>query len=1035
VKRIGRSIIALVLLLGWWGCAFGLNAALDIDQYAHTAWKSSEGFARGSIQSIAQTPDGYLWLGTNFGLLRFDGVRSVPWRPPKGTFIPDSHIRMLLGARDGTLWIGTWAGLASWKGNNLTRYPQLNGWFINGLLQDRQGNVWASAQALTNPFAKLCAISDVGVQCAGDDGRFGRWITSLHEDSRGNLWVQAQTGLWHWQPGAPRLQPLPVATHDSLQGIADGDSGALLIITQGGIAGLTDKATMSPVAALSAMRPSRLLRDRDGGLWVGTHENGLLHVHDGRTDKFQAFDGLSGGNIQRIFEDREGNIWVCTAAGLDRFRDVTVATYTSRQGLSSSSIASVFGSRDGSIWISTSGGLNHWKGGEITVYSDVLERSLDASTRTKRIKGLPRGDASLFEDHAGRLWLGARGGVGYLEDDRYVAVVAADPRTSIVAAITEDKTGDVWFTDTAYGLTRVSQKQDVQRYSWQALHLRSAVSSLAADPRSGGLWLGLSTGGIAQFLDGRILASYSAADGLANGRVNGLRANPNGALWVSAEGGLSRLKSGRISTLDSRSGLPCDSVGWMIEDDAGAAWIKTSCGLARIDRGDLESWETAVDRGSGRKIHATVIGDSEGFTGSDFGTSYNPEVAKDGDGRLWFYNVIGVGVVNPRALVHNRYPPPVHIEELIADRKIYKMLVPLRLPPLVRDLQIDYTALSLVAPEKVKFRYVLEGRDRDWQNVGARRQAFYSDLPPGNYRFHVIASNNSGVWNEQGDTLEFSITPAYWQTIWFKMICVVAFLGLLWTLYQVRLRQVARAFELGLEARVAERTRIARELHDTLLQSFQGVLLRFQTAVRLLPARPAEAKQVLESTMDQAEAAVADSRNAVQGLRSSVVESYDLSDAIKTVGEELGADRSRDRFIPLSLRVEGTVQKLKPIVRDEVYRIASEALRNAFRHSGATRIEVELQYDARHFELRIRDDGKGIDSKFLSEEGREKHFGLSGMRERAAMIGGKLTLWTSPNSGTELDLKVPGSRAYGASPRRRSWFFAPLSTVGHEREP
>jgi signal transduction histidine kinase len=391
--------------------------------------------------------------------------------------------------------------------------------------------------------------------------------------------------------------------------------------------------------------------------------------------------------------------------------------------------------------------------------------------------------------------------------------------------------------------------------------------------------------------------------------------------------------------------------------------------------------------------------------------------------------------LDPGHLKQNTLPPPVHVEEVVADRQTYEPSSTLRLPPLVHELEIGYTALSFVAPEKVVFRYKLEGRDRDWQDAGNRRRAFDVDLPPGRYRFRVIASNSSGVWNEQGDTLDFSIAPAFWQTIWFRTLCVVAFLGLLWMLYQLRLRQVTRRFEQGLEARVAERTRIARELHDTLLQGFHGVLLRFQTAARLLPTRPAEARQVLETTLDQAEQALADGRNAVQGLRSSVVEAPELADAIKTLGEELATDPARDRFIALSLRMEGTPRKLRTIVRDEIYRIASEALRNAFRHSGATRIEVELHYDEKHFGLRVRDDGKGIDAKFLSEEGRGKHFGLSGMRERAEMIGGKLALWTSPNSGTELELKIPALRAYRASPRRRSWLLERFSTVGGEREP
>src|SRR5262249_15043565 len=310
------------------------------------------------------------------------------------------------------------------------------------------------------------------------------------------------------------------------------------------------------------------------------------------------------------------------------------------------------------------------------------------------------------------------------------------------------------------------------------------------------------------------------------------------------------------------------------------------------------------------KLRMTVLGNGDGVRSSSHPSSYSPHLVSAVDGKLWLATPDGVTVVDPQNLPFNKLPPPVHVEQIVADRTTYDPPGRLVLRQLVRDLRIDYTALSLVTPEKVLFRYRLDRHDREWQNVGTRRQAFYSDLGPGNYRFHVIASNNSGVWNEQGESLDFSIAPAYWQTIWFRTLCVLAFLGLLWMLYQLRLRQVTRQFELGLEARVAERTRIARELHDTLLQSFHGLLLRFQTAARLFPTRPAEAMQVFDSTLDQAEQALADGRDAVQGLRSSAIESYDLADAIKSVGEELAADPAREHFIPLSMRVEGRPRKL-----------------------------------------------------------------------------------------------------------------------------
>jgi len=367
------SIIPVGMLLGFWQCALALDPALDVSQYAHTSWRSQEGFARGEIGAIAQTPDGYLWLGTTLGLFRFDGVGTVLWRPPQGQVLPDSHIRCLLGARDGTLWIGTWEGLASWTGDRLTLYPQLEGWFINGLLEDRQGVVWVSAQPSTNSFARLCAISSAGVRCEGDDGRLGQWVTWLHAADKGDLLVGASTGLWHWGPGAPRLQWAGEPLSGTLHGITDDGVGGVLVITRAGVRRLVDQKTAAPFGTLPDVRLENVFRDHNGSVWVGSEGSGLFHVHNGRTDRFGTSDGLSGDTVLQIFEDREGNIWVATAGGLDRFHDMSAATYSTQQGLSSPVVSSVLESRDGSIWISTRDGIEHWSGGERTSYSGLRE--------------------------------------------------------------------------------------------------------------------------------------------------------------------------------------------------------------------------------------------------------------------------------------------------------------------------------------------------------------------------------------------------------------------------------------------------------------------------------------------------------------------------------------------------------------------------------------------------------------------------------------------------------------------------------------
>jgi ligand-binding sensor domain-containing protein len=423
-------ILALGVLLGLSRCAFALDAALDVNQYTHTAWKNREGFARGAIGSIVQTPDGYLWLGTDFGLLRFDGVRTFPWQAPQGQSLPDLRIRCLLASRDGTLWIGTWNGLASWGAGKLVTYSQLDGVSVNSLHQDREGVVWVAAESKATSRVQLCVITNGGARCEEDESRFGKWAASLREDSKGQLWATAETGLWRLRPDSPKPQTLPALPNNGLQGLADGGSGALLIATKGGIVRLVDGTGTVLFAMPQSFRATQILRDRDGGVWVGTADRGLLHLHNGHVDAFGALDGLTGDIVTALFEDREGDIWVASLDGLDRFRDVTAATYSVRQGLSSSEVTSVLASRDGSIWIGTLDGLNRWRDGQMTVYAprrgDSPRRASsravqEAAPREIGGSGLPSGTGSLFEDDRGRVWVGSHAGVGYLENYRYVA--------------------------------------------------------------------------------------------------------------------------------------------------------------------------------------------------------------------------------------------------------------------------------------------------------------------------------------------------------------------------------------------------------------------------------------------------------------------------------------------------------------------------------------------------------------------------------------------------------------------------------------
>jgi signal transduction histidine kinase/ligand-binding sensor domain-containing protein len=1007
LRTVQLSILLAVMLLACCACAFALDPSLDISQYAHTAWRIRDGFTRGAINSIAQTPDGYLWLGTEFGLVRFDGVRAAPWQPPRDQQLPPGPIFSLLVSRDGALWIGA-KGLASWKNGKLTQHPELANQFIFALFEDSAGDVWVGSTGI--PAGKLCSILKGSVHCYSPDGGFGMGVFALYEDRKGNLWAGVKDGVWRWKPGPPKFYSLP-GEPNGIKAISEDDDGALLLGWNDAIYRFVDGKTeaYSRGGTSRQFRAQKTLRDRNGGLWIGTEVGGLVHMHQGRTDTFLPTDGLSGNGVTALFEDREGSIWISTLEGLDRFRDFAVGTFTVKQGLTNDLVGSVRADRDGSVWLGTYDGLNRWDHGQITIPETGSAR------RDGKLNG--SNGNSLFQDERGTIWVSTLRELGYLENGRFTSMNGV-PGGNILS-ITQDTAGNVWVINEHVGLFRISPQNEVQQTPWLALGHEDHASVLAADRRQGGLWIGFFQGGVAYFSDGKVHASYTAADRLGTGRASDFHFDDDGVLWVSTEGGLSRLKNNRVATLNSKNGLPCDTVHWASEDDDHSLWLYTACGLVRIARSELDAWVADPNR----TIRIAVFDSSDGVRSLSSPGHYHPQVAKTPDGKLWFLPWDGVSVIDPRHLPFNNIPPPVHIEKITADDKSYPLSNGVHLPAQIRNLDIDYTALSLVVPEKVRFRVKLEGQDKDWRELVNVRHVEYTNLPPKDYRFRVLACNNSGVWNEEGTTLDFVIPPAWYQTKWFLATCAAAFLGLLWSLYQLRLRQLAYQFNMRMEERVNERTRIARELHDTLLQSFQGVLLKFHAVTYLLMDRP-EAQKSLENVIEQARQAITEGRDAVQGLRSSTLATSDIAQAISTFGEELATTSTGQNSPDFHVLVEGAPRDLAPVLRDEIYRITGEALRNAFRHAHAQRIEVEIRYDQRQLRLRVRDDGKGIDPTILNGRGRPGHYGLPGMHERAKLVGGKLAVWSELNSGTEAELSIPASIAYAkssATRRSTSW--------------
>jgi len=1013
------SILLASVLLAWGSGSYALDPALDVTQYAHSVWKIRDGFSKGTLTSIAQTPDGYLWLGTEFGLLRFDGVRAVPWQPPAGQQLPGTLIAHLLATRDGTLWIGTTAGLASWKDRELKQVAELSGQPVTSLVETRDGTVWIGTFAESG--GTLCDIRSGAVHCERASDMFGRGIKALYEDSRGTLWLGLSNGLWRWTPGTTKFFPLPEDPF-GITSFAEDEKGQLLFGSYAGIRRLVDDRVEPYLSSGSVhyWQVTRMFRDHDGGLWVGTADHGLLHIHPkGRTDGFSQADNLSGDYVTRFLEDREGSIWVATRDGVDRFRAYAIPTISTRQGLSNSLAWSVLASKDGSVWIGTSSALNRWKNGQISLFG----------TRggTQKSDGKLNGHPpeALFEDRSGRIWVSTAGGVGYLQDERYIPVPSIP--NALPRVMVETPTGHLWVATQKAGLLDLFRARSLQQIPWAALGRKDFARALAADPSQHGFWLGFNQSGVTYLEDGTVRASYSAENGLGSGHVNDLRFGARGALWAATDTGLSRIVDGHVATLTSKNGLPCDNVFAVMEDDDYSMWLYMGCGLVRIARPELEAWIADPSKPVNTKLFDT----SDGVRGHAVTSGYPPFMTKSPDGRIWFLPGDGVSIIDPRHLPFNKLPPPVHVEQIIADRKTYwqnsygdASSSPSKLPPLVRDLEIDYTALSLVTPEKVRFRYKLEGWDRDWQDVGNRRQAFYNNLPPHNYRFRVMACNNSGVWNEAGTSLDFFVAPAYYQTTWFRLSCVAAFLALLWGLYQLRVRQLAREFNAGLEARVNERTRIARELHDSLLQGFQGLMFRLQAVRDLLPGRASEAMQALDIALERGDKAIAEGRDTVSDLREPIMGDGDIAQALTALGKEL-ALQSGNGLVPcVRVLLEGKQRELNPMLRDEIYRIAREALRNAFLHARAQKIEAEITYSDSEFLLHVRDDGGGLDPAVANQGARAGHWGLPGMRERAKSFGGKLEVWSEHGAGTEIELSVPGAIAYGKSePRRRFWLW------------
>jgi signal transduction histidine kinase/ligand-binding sensor domain-containing protein len=736
-----------------------------------------------------------------------------------------------------------------------------------------------------------------------------------------------------------------------------------------------------PAGLRAAAHPRILLSDHEGSLWIGTMGQALMHVHQGRTDQYTRADGLSGDTVFGFFEDHERNVWVATERGLDRFRDFPVVTFSKREGLSEDIAGSVFAAGSGGVWIGTTNGLNLVQDGRISVY--------------EKHQGLTSNSiGSLFEDHTGTLWVDSALGLAYGRAGRFRQLGSTqDQKITSVAAIVEDAKGDLWVSDLKRGIIRIGGSQVKDVLPWSFFEHKKA-SALDVDRTHGGLLIGFEEGGVALYQEGRPIRWYTVAEGLGHGEITDIQTDRSGATWIATEGGLSCLRDGKISTLSTKSGLPCDHIHAIIEDDEGTIWLNSACGLLRLLRQDLLAWlhNPRVD------VSPRMYDSADGMHVRSTTDGYFRRAAKSKDGRLWFPVFDGVAVVDPRHLPHNSIPPPVTIERVVADGKTYSAQSEVRLPAGTKGWRIDYTAFSFVDPNRVRFRYKLEGYDAGWNDVNGRRQAFFSNLAPRHYRLRVMASNNDGIWNEVGATLDFFIQPAFYQTNWFRLSCIAAFFVLLWLLYRLRLQQVEAKLNLLFNERLNERARIARDLHDTLLQNISGFALQLEGLSKIV-TEPAAAKEWLRELRRAAEGWLHDARESVSDLRSQNSESDDLLADVRDLGERIVTSKS----IKFRATATGDHWMIPSRLHDPLLRIVQEALRNAVRHACATEINVDLSCLNRdNVRIRICDNGCGFDLETAIRKPR--HWGLANMREHAESTGATFRVVTSPGRGTEVEI-------------------------------